>query len=706
MLIWLTLALAAETDRVVFVVFDGMRDEEGVLAGEDQLPILWSTLRPQGSLAPLLWNRDSTVTDASHRVMMTGRRQPITGLPWYEGRVLQRDWSPTLFEAASVARGGGGYAVGNTIFMDSQGRSLVPGYSGATIVEAATKDNASASDDEIYAELVADLPADARVVLLNIHEADKSGHAARWEGYLDGLRAADHIAGDLVATYGTERTTYFFLSDHGRHRDDDWPGHGDECDGCRSSWLLALGAGIQAGADLGFEPDMVDVATTAAWLLDAPLPSARGRVLGGFLTTAPPAVAQDDALVEPRVAVDAAGTLHQVARQLPDGAGEGALVYRSRPAGGAWSAWTTFQADARVPESPWIVAEGASIWRAWRAWQPERGLFGISAELSTDGGATWGAPVLVSRAVQPFERPALTAGAGFSGAWWGDARASGDAPATLHVYTASGGTWSEEQASLGDAVHVVTEPVTVRTAGGAYTLFAGIAADHYDPNLDESPEDNSGNQDRDLWLFRGSAASPSLVRLTEDPGVQYWPALTEAADGRLVAAWATRSGLELAGGAWSVVTAESADGGVTWSAPAPVPAPGEAWKPVLVGGAHGTWLAALEVAGGTTTLGVYAVEDGKVERRATVTESAGWLDDVQLLARDEGLLVSWSDGTGTRVHRVADTTLAWSALAGDTGTPDTGDDTDPCGCAHPGAAGATAAGLAGLAWGRRRRGGG
>ena len=696
----LGLALAAETDRVFVVVFDGMRDEEGVLAGQAQMPALMGELRTQGALVPLVWNRDSTVTDAAHRTIMTGRRQPITGLPWYEGRVLQRDWSPTLFEAASVTWGGGGYILGNTIFMDSQGRSLVPGYAGATIVEAATKDNAGYTDDQIHAELVSALQDDHRVVLLNIHEADKSGHAARWEGYLDGLRTADTISASLVAQYGTERTTWFFLSDHGRHRDEDGPGHGDECDGCRSSWLFALGAGVKPNTTVTTEPDLVDVATTAAWLLGAPLPSARGRVLGELLTSPPPAPAVADALVEPRAARDAQGTLHQVARRLADDDDDGALMYRQRPEGGAWTTWAEFEPGARVPEAPWVVAEGLTVWRAWRSWNAERGFFSVDADQSEDGGVTWSEAVPVARAVQPFERPALAAGGGFSGAWWSDARASGDAPATLHVYEALDGAWREAEASLGDAVHVVTEPTTVRTAAGDVTCFAAIEASHYDPNLDETPEDNSGNQDRDIWCFRGGDQAPAVVRLTDDPGVQYWPALAEAQDGSLLAAWATRSGLELAGGAWSIVTSRSIDGGATWATPVPVSAGSEVWKPVLVGGDHGDWLAALEVQSGVTALAVYALGAEGAERRKTVTESPGWLEDVQLLALPEGLWVSWSEGTGTQTHRVHDTTLAWADLAGD-GSGDTGQiDEDCAGCAGNAAAPVA---LTLWAWRRRRR---
>jgi uncharacterized protein (TIGR03382 family) len=387
-----------------------------------------------------------------------------------------------------------------------------------------------------------------------------------------------------------------------------------------------------------------------------------------------------------------------VARRLAGAGDDGALVYRRRPAGEDWSSWAEFQPAATLPEAPWIVAEGRTLWRAWRSWNPERGLFAVHADTSEDGGITWSEAGPLARAVQPYERPALASGGGFSGAWWSDARASGDAPAALHIHELVDGAWQQREGSLGDAVHVVTEPTTVRAAAGVVTCFAAIAAAAYDPNLDETPEDNPGNQDRDIWCYRGEAASPSLVRLTDDPGVQYWPALTEAGDGSLLAAWSTRAGLALDGGAWSVVTSRSTDGGATWSAPAPAPAESEAWRPALAGGEHGEWLAAVEVAGGRTTVGVYTVVDGVAERRATALESAGWVEDVQLIALPEGLWLGLSVGTDTQVHRIYEATLPWTSVAA---PADTGVKPEDClGCGGQAAAPLL---LAVAAWRRRRR---
>ena len=704
-LLWLSVALAADpaADRVFFLVIDGMRDEEGVLGTDTNLPHLWDELRPTGAYAFPLQNRDATLTDAAHRSIMAGRRGPMPGLPWYPGRDLQRVWSPTLAEVVGNARGGGGYVIGNTVFLDSQGRSLAPGYRGGTIREASTEANSTASDDDIYAQLLAELGADDRVVLYNIHEADKSGHADKWDGYIAGLQRADSIVDDLVHRVGTARDTFFVFSDHGRHRDETWMGHGDDCTGCRQSWLLAFGAGIRAGVEVSTAPEIIDLAPTAAWLTGAPMPSTRGRVLAEILVDPPAEPADADALVEPALAVDGAGTTFEVARRLPHAADDGALVMRSRPAGGGWTAWTTFAEEADSPEMPSIAAGGGVLWRAWRTWQIDTGNWGIVGEASADGGTTWASPVRLARAVQYYEAPRLVgADAGFAATWWADARASADAPATLHTYAGTATAWIESEVDPGDVFHAPTEPTSVySTSAGPLSLFAAIPSEHYDPPQDGDTT-NPGDQDRDLWLLRGvGTGSPGVVRVTQTDDVEYWPALTESPEGQLVAAWAHRAGPKLADGAWDLRLATSADHGVTWSDTVAVESPAEAWKPVLVSGPEGTWMVAVEVEGATQTLAAYAVVDGKAERRATLATSTGWIDELSAVAVADGLQVAWTDGVDTNVHHIGDVLAPWASLAAkeDTGkTPAPPD--DPCGCSH--GSGLLGLGLP-LLWVRRRR---
>lgn len=94
MLLLAALAVAAP-DRAWIFVMDGHRASEGVDAGTENLEWLMGTMAPQGAIVYNLLNRDSTQTDGAHRGALSGHREPHPGLPWYDGRRLERALRPT-----------------------------------------------------------------------------------------------------------------------------------------------------------------------------------------------------------------------------------------------------------------------------------------------------------------------------------------------------------------------------------------------------------------------------------------------------------------------------------------------------------------------------------------------------------------------------------------------------------------------------------
>ncbi len=91
-----------------------------------------------------------------------------------------------MFEAVGLARGldlDGGYVDGNTVFRDSQGRSLYPGLGRVGAREYPSESESTADDEALVERSLARVEAQgAQVILLNLEGSRvvkrKSTHAA------------------------------------------------------------------------------------------------------------------------------------------------------------------------------------------------------------------------------------------------------------------------------------------------------------------------------------------------------------------------------------------------------------------------------------------------------------------------------------------------------------------------------------------------
>ncbi|MEW6469835.1 MAG: alkaline phosphatase family protein [Bacteroidota bacterium] len=126
-----------------------------------------------------------------------------------------------------------------------------------------------------------------RLMLINFKEPDASGHAANWNGYLQGIMNTDRYLGDLWNFLQTDpfyanSTTLFVTNDHGRHLDgwqDGFVSHGDTCMGCRHINLLALGPDFKTGHVETGRYDQTDIPVTIAELFGFDMPHAQGDVM-------------------------------------------------------------------------------------------------------------------------------------------------------------------------------------------------------------------------------------------------------------------------------------------------------------------------------------------------------------------------------------------------------------------------------------------
>jgi len=126
-----------------------------------------------------------------------------------------------------------------------------------------------------------------RMMLINFKEPDASGHAANWNGYLQGIMKGDYYAYTIwnflkSDAFYKDQTTLFVTNDHGRHLDgwlDGYVSHGDNCEGCRHISLLALGPDFKKNYVETNRYNMLDIPTTISELLGIQMPHSGGNIM-------------------------------------------------------------------------------------------------------------------------------------------------------------------------------------------------------------------------------------------------------------------------------------------------------------------------------------------------------------------------------------------------------------------------------------------
>jgi arylsulfatase A-like enzyme len=114
-----------------------------------------------------------------------------------------------------------------------------------------------------------------RFLFLGLGEPDELAHQGDYPGYLQTLRQADAILGELVLTLSRmgergRRTSIFVTCDHGRAKD--FRHHGARWPESSRAWLVAVGGGVPArGVVRGpASHELRDIAPTIRVLLGLP----------------------------------------------------------------------------------------------------------------------------------------------------------------------------------------------------------------------------------------------------------------------------------------------------------------------------------------------------------------------------------------------------------------------------------------------------
>jgi len=150
------------------------------------------------------------------------------------------------------------------------------------------------SPDELSVYIVRRLMRQVAPSLLwiTMHDIDIA-HAGAFSLYIDGIRRTDRLCADIWKTIQSEpeyagKTTLFILPDFGRDSDDDSGGNGFQHHRTgdalsRTTWMMALGAGVREGVVFDRQMESTDLVPTLGSILGFSASLAQGKPIPELL---------------------------------------------------------------------------------------------------------------------------------------------------------------------------------------------------------------------------------------------------------------------------------------------------------------------------------------------------------------------------------------------------------------------------------------
>ena len=127
---------------------------------------------------------------------------------------------------------------------------------------------------------------------ITMHDIDIA-HAGAYSLYIDGIRRTDRLCAEIWQAIQTEpeyagNTTMFILPDFGRDSDDDSGGNGFQHHRTgdalsRTTWMMALGAGVRQGVVFDRAMESTDLVPTLGSMLGFSASLAQGKPIQELL---------------------------------------------------------------------------------------------------------------------------------------------------------------------------------------------------------------------------------------------------------------------------------------------------------------------------------------------------------------------------------------------------------------------------------------
>jgi hypothetical protein len=590
--------------------------------------------------------------------------------------------TPTLFEAYRQQTGADAdscWVVSNTPHLFDTHRSLVPGYGEPFAAERLVSQTGGDSDpwvweqiDEVLAEHTVDL------MLVNLHETDRKAHSNEWGAYTGAMENAatglvtfwDQLQADPVYA---DHTALLVVTDHGRHLDGEqegWIEHGDECLGCRQTFLLAAGPGIRSGYVGNDIASLLDVAPTVASLLELDFPHTRGRVLTAILEDgggADPGIGGDRAPTAIHADGLAVRAHERFTPSLADDEGaHGVVVELSTDGGTSWDD-LALPGDGELQHAPTLWSDGSVVLAGFLSFVPR--------------GETWAARLLRwsadegvwSEVLDEVQPSSGTPRGGLAITRLDDGMlllVNSPRERRIRAWTSQdlGRTWFDAPARdfSYDPQRFPRDLSALRAADGSLlVLFSANVA--YDPDL-AGPHDNT-----EVYRLRstdGGANWGEDEPLSDDERPSIQPRMVIAGDGDVHAVWA-----DMASGVFQIHHAVSLDHGASFDqAVALTDAATGAWEPALASDGVRPWLAwAQPEDAERTTIRLAAIDGGALVDERVLVDDGGLAREPSLAYLDDGtLLACWSaadagDDWETTCTRE---TVAWYPAASASGSVD------------------------------------
>ena len=278
------------TENVIILVIDGPRMSETF--GDSTykyIPNLANILAPQGVLLKNFRNNGPTYTNAGHTSIPTGVYQRINN----SGLELPKN--PSIFQYFLKEKGlskESAWIIASkgklNILANTKNKKWRNQYTPSSFCGINGSGLGYTADEKNFSDALRILGQyHPKLTLINLLEVDVNGHANLWEGYLKAIQRTDQKALELWNFIENDsiykgKTTLFITNDHGRHskgHKDGFVSHGDNCEGCRSIYLIALGPDFKKNSILPNRYEQIDISKTIAEMLHFNEPVSEGQIM-------------------------------------------------------------------------------------------------------------------------------------------------------------------------------------------------------------------------------------------------------------------------------------------------------------------------------------------------------------------------------------------------------------------------------------------